>query len=68
MTQLAAKFSLMVKLGSIAVHAEEFLSQTPEAIRGHEHDKIAIQQLLGDPEVKTWMENMSKIGMLPVKR
>jgi len=55
--------SLLVKLGSIVVHVEELLSPS-----GHGYDKIALEQLLSDPEVKTWCKEMDKFGMLPVKR
>ena len=65
---IVPKFSLLVKLGSIAVHADELLDQSPNAVRGHEHDTIAIKSLLSDPEVSQWIANMTKIGMLPVKR
>jgi hypothetical protein len=53
--------SLAMKLGSIAVHAEELLS--PD---GHEFDKVALDNLLQDPEVKSWIEAMGP--MLPRKR
>lgn len=55
--------SLLVKLGSIAVHAEEIMS--PKA---HDFDKTAIQTLLDDPEVFEWRKAMDKKAMLPVKR
>ena len=55
--------SLLVKLGSIAVHADELLSPL-----GHGYDKIALQSLLTDPEVQEWIAEMSKSGLLPVKR
>jgi hypothetical protein len=53
--------SLLVKLGSIAVHAEELLSP-----KGHPVDKIALQSLLTDPEVKQWLKDMG--AFMPVKR
>jgi len=55
--------SLLCKLGSIAVHAEEFLSD-----RGHHFDLSALQQLLKDAEVAAWMDGMQKGCFLPVKR
>lgn len=55
--------ALLVKLGSIAVHVDEFLS--PD---GHDFDRIAIVQLLQDPEVKEWVKQMTGMAMLPVKR
>ena len=55
--------ALLVKLGSIAVHADEMLS--PD---GHEFDRITIKQLLADDEVAAWIKQMSGLAMLPVKR
>lgn len=55
--------TLLVKLGSIAVHAEEMLSA-----KGHPFDKAALEQLLDDLEVKQWREAMDKLAMLPVRR
>lgn len=55
--------SLLVKLGSIAVHAEEYLSP-----KGHDFDRVALDQLLADPEVQVWRAQMDKLAMLPRKR
>lgn len=55
--------ALLVKLGSIAVHADEMLS--PD---GHDFDRIALQGLIADPQVKEWLTGMDKLAMLPVKR
>ncbi len=55
--------SLLVKLGSIAVHVEELLSPN-----GHHFDRDALNSLLQDTEVREWMQIMSKAAMLPVKR
>jgi hypothetical protein len=55
--------SLIVKLGSIARHAEEFLS--PD---GHDFDRHAIESLLADLEVQTWMASADALALLPVKR
>jgi hypothetical protein len=52
---------LLVKLGSIAVHAGEYLSP-----HGHPLDLIALKQLLADREVCDWVKTMGP--MLPVKR
>jgi len=65
---LKPEVSLLVKLGSIAVHAEEFLTMSPEAVRGHEHDRVAIQALLADPEVRDWIQLMDAHAFLPKKR
>lgn len=55
--------ALLCKLGSIIVHAEELASPT-----GHGFDKIALEQLMKDPEVAEWMAGMRSMAMLPVKR
>lgn len=54
---------LLVKLGSIAVHVEELLS--PD---GHNFDRVALAELLRDPEVVAWRESMDAMALLPVKR
>lgn len=54
---------LLVKLGSIAVHAEEIISP-----HRHSFDIDAIQSLLDDAEVREWIACMSKAALLPVKR
>jgi hypothetical protein len=55
--------SLLVKLGSIAVHTDELLSPL-----GHGYDKIALQGLLDDFEVKEWIKEFTAAGLLPVQR
>lgn len=60
---LKPSLTLLVKLGSIAVHTDELLSPG-----GHAFDKQAIQTLLGDPEVTVWIKQMTKAAFLPVKR
>jgi hypothetical protein len=54
---------LLVKLGSIIVHAEELAS--PE---GHQFDLATLQHLLADPDVKAWMKEMDRLTLLPRKR
>lgn len=54
---------VLVKLGSIAVHAEELLSPT-----GTVADRFALSGVVSDPEVREWLEEMSKMALLPVKR
>lgn len=53
--------SLLCKLGSIAVHVDEALSDD-----GHQYDWTAIHMLLDDPEVKQWIVAMGPL--LPKKR
>ena len=55
--------SVLCKLGSIIVHAEEAAS--PKA---HPFDVVALRQLLADPEVKAWLDGMRAMAMLPVPR
>ena len=51
---LKPSLSLLSKLGSIAVHAEEMLSP-----KGHHFDKLELEQLLKDPEIKKWIDAYS---------
>lgn len=55
--------SLIVKLGSIARHAQELL--TPDR---HSFDAEAMDALLGDPEVVDWMAEADDLALLPVLR
>jgi hypothetical protein len=58
---------VLVKLGSIARHTEEFL-ETWEASGDVTFDREAIRGLLADPEVVALMEDMDRRALLPVKR
>ncbi len=53
--------SLLCKLGSIIVHADEMLEPG-----GHDFDRTTLLTLLADPEVKDWIKGMGT--MLPLKR
>ncbi len=55
--------SLLCKLGSILIHAEEGLS-----VKGHPFDIHALRQLIEDQEVIEWREAMDALALLPVKR
>jgi hypothetical protein len=55
--------TLRLKFGSIIVHCEEAMSD-----EGHLFDMHAIAGLLQDPEIRLFMEETSKMGILPVKR
>lgn len=55
--------SLLCKLASIAVHADELAS--PD---GHTFDRVALSSAITDPEVVAWIDGMTKAGMAPVKR
>jgi hypothetical protein len=54
---------LLIKLGSALVHADEFLSPS-----GHPLDKNTFDSLMKDSDVKEWIEGMTKLALLPVKR
>ncbi len=54
---------LLIKLGSIIVHFEEYLS--PD---GHVLDMEAFKALLNNDDVKEWLEGMDKMAFLPKKR
>lgn len=58
-----APLTVLVKLGSLAVHVEELLSTD-----GHAYDRVALQSLLDDPEVRAWLRHMDANGFLPKKR
>jgi hypothetical protein len=52
---------LLMKLGSIVVHADEFTEPG-----GHEFDLHALKTLIRDADVQVWIKAMG--GLLPVKR
>ena len=60
---LKPSVSLLVKLGSIAIHVEEMLSPS-----GHFVDKSALDTLLRDSEVIEWRKSMDDMALLPLKR
>jgi hypothetical protein len=60
----APPLRLLVKLGSIVVHADE--ATTPNA--DHPLDVSAIRALLADDEVQRWLAQMHEEALLPVKR
>lgn len=55
--------SVLVKIGSIVVHAEELISS-----KGHAFDRHALEQLTTDPEVLEWRAQMDAMAMIPRKR
>ena len=54
---------LLIKLGSLLVHYQEF-----NAPGGHHLDKAAIDSIESEGEVKEWMESMDSMAFLPKKR
>lgn len=53
---------LLAKLGSIVVHTEESI-ETNDVF-----DRMAVNALLGDPDVREWIGGMNALAMLPLKR
>lgn len=68
MDPLKPSATLLIKLGSIAVHSEEHLENfrvnPPAAL----FDEDTIKSLLSDPEVVEWRAAMDSMAFLPVKR
>lgn len=60
---LKPSITLLSKLGSIAVHLDEVLSSD-----GHYFDKVSLEVLQSDPEVKEWITQMNEMALLPLKR
>jgi hypothetical protein len=60
---LSPNMSLLIKLGSLLVHQEEYMSAD-----GHAFDRLAMDTLRNDPEVVEWLDQMTKLAYLPVKR
>ncbi len=54
--------SLAVKLGSLAVHVDEYLSPNRDY-----YDLNAIETIIVDQEVNEWLNDFEP-GLLPVKR
>lgn len=63
MNAMMPSLGILVKLGSIMVHVEEMLSSG-----AHDFDTYAIQTLLDDHELRNWIKEMDKHGLLPKKR
>ena len=55
--------TLTLKLASLAVHIEEMFSK-----KGHDFDRIAIEGLLQDKEVRTFLDDPKNKVFLPAKR
>lgn len=60
---LAPSTTVLCKLASIVVHADEYLSPGM-----HTSDELALRGLLVDTDVAEWIAAMSEDGLAPVKR
>ncbi len=63
MDALKPSAQLLIKLGSIIVHQQELNS-----CHGHYMDRVALDTLLQDSDVKKWMREMDESALLPKKR
>ncbi len=54
---------LLCKLGSIVMHVDELFSDD-----SHAFDKIALEQLMKDPDVQEWILEMDGLSLIPKKR
>ena len=63
MNPLTPSITLLAKLGSIAVHSDEFISPA-----GHPFDRDALKSLLEDGEVREFIADMQKQALVPLKR
>ena len=61
-TPMKPNQGLLMKLGSIIVHLEEYFETDIHT------DLKAAQSLISDAEVVTWLREMTAKGLLPVKR
>lgn len=55
--------ALLAKLGSIFVHVVELLSDD-----GHAFDRVALNTVVQDEEVKEWLAAMQAMAMVPLRR
>jgi len=60
---LSPGVAVLSKLASVAVHADEMLSDD-----GHHFDRSALLALLADPEIKDWLAAMTDAALAPRKR
>lgn len=60
---LKPSMSLLAKVGSIIVHVEEAMGS-----KQHRFDVMALQHGIEDAEVKSWLEQMRKLALVPEKR
>lgn len=66
---LKPSMALLIKLGSIAVHADE-MNDYGFDMRNKAwlFDLNALHSLLNDDEVKKWISQMNKLAFVPLKR
>lgn len=55
--------TLLVKLGALAVHTAEMLSNDC-----HPYDRVALRAMLADPELMAWLKVMDAESLVPKRR
>lgn len=66
---LTPSITLLIQLGSIAVHADEMNSYNfDQGQHAFMFDKAALETALNDSEVKEWISEMTKQAFVPLKR
>ena len=60
---LAPSTALLAKLGSVVIHCEEYLSP-----HGHAFDLSALTSLIKDNEIRTWLDEMQELALVPKPR
>lgn len=63
MDPMQPSIAVLAKLGSIAIHADEYLSSD-----GWPIDRMSLMQALNDPDVQAWLAAMQARALVPVKR
>lgn len=66
---LKPEVGLLAKLGSIAVHVEEYVDELAAGnLVAAQFDADALRALRFDPEVREWLDGMRRMALLPVRR
>jgi len=63
MDELKPTPQLLIKLGSLIIHYQEWTSTD-----GHKFDKAAIDSISSDADVVQWLKQMDDSAFLPKKR
>jgi hypothetical protein len=58
---------LLCKIVSVLVHADE-MRESQHDPHANEIDRVALYSALDQPDVKEWIEAMTKGGFAPIKR
>lgn len=67
MDALKPPAGLLCKIVSVLVHADE-LRESANDPHANNIDRVALYSALDQPDVKEWVEEMTKMAMAPIKR